>query len=74
MLGGSLAGQGKHDEADPLLIEGYEKMEPPAKWAIRKREALERLIEHYEAWGKPEEVARYKKLLETQPLPVGAGK
>jgi hypothetical protein len=70
LLGGALAGQGRHEEADPLLVEGYEKMQPPEPAAFRKREALLRLIRHYEAWGKVEAAARSRKLLDAQ----GGGK
>ncbi|MHC4954651.1 MAG: tetratricopeptide repeat protein [Planctomycetota bacterium] len=59
MLGGALAGQGKHAEAEPLLVDGYAKMQPPKRNAIRKREALERVIKLYETWGKPDEAAKW---------------
>ena len=63
MLGGSLSGQGKYAEAEPLLVEGYEKMAPPKAAAIRKREALERVIKLYEAWGKPDKAAAWRMRL-----------
>jgi tetratricopeptide (TPR) repeat protein/predicted Ser/Thr protein kinase len=63
MLGASLAGQGKYAEAEPLLVEGYEKMKPPAQVAVRKREALDRVIKLYEDWKKPEKAARYRALI-----------
>lgn len=63
MLGEALAGQGRYAEAEPLLVEGYEKMAPPKSAVSRKREALERVIKLYETWGKPEEAARYRALL-----------
>ena len=44
-----------------------EKMDPPSGSATRKREALERLIAHYEAWGRPEDAARWRKA--TGPTP-----
>ena len=62
LLGGSLAGQGKYAEAEPLLIEGYEKMEPPPPLAFRKPEVLARVVELYEAWEKPEEAAKWRAL------------
>jgi hypothetical protein len=36
----------------------------PKIWAINKRQALERVIALYEAWGKPEVAAEYRPLLE----------
>lgn len=46
LLGGSLAKQGRHDEAEPLLGEGYEGLAPPPGRAGRKRDALVRWIDH----------------------------
>jgi len=69
ILGGALMGQEKYDEAGPLLIAGYEGMKlreatiPP----IRKSsltDALERLVEFYQATGKPDEAAKWRKELE----------
>jgi tetratricopeptide (TPR) repeat protein len=71
LLGAALAGQGKHEEADLLLREGYEKMRPPAGDMSRKREALQRLIEHYETWGRPEEAAKWRRLLGDEPKASG---
>ena len=67
LMGGAIALQGRHEVADPLLRDGYEKMDPPSGSATRKREALERLIAHYEAWGRPEDAARWRKA--TGPTP-----
>ena len=57
----SLAGQGKYEDAERLLLEGYERMEPPAIRATRKRQALVRLVEFYEDWDKPDPAARWRK-------------
>jgi hypothetical protein len=35
-------------------------MDPPPVVAIRKRQALERVIRLYESWGKPEQAAAWK--------------
>ncbi len=59
MLGEALCGEGKFTEAEPLLVEGYEKMAPPAQAAVRKREALGRVVKLYEAWGRPEKAAEW---------------
>jgi serine/threonine protein kinase/tetratricopeptide (TPR) repeat protein len=75
MLGGALLGQQKYAEAEPPLVQGYEgmkqrgaKIPPPAK--VRLTEALERLVQLYEAWGKPDEAAKWRKELEAQKAKV----
>jgi hypothetical protein len=60
LLGGVLSEQGKYEEAEPLLVAGFEGMSPPAEHAGRKRDALERLVRLYEAWGKPEKAAEWR--------------
>jgi len=61
LLGASLAGQEKFKEAESLLLEGYSKMkDSPRAVDIRKREALERIVDFYEAWGKPDKAADYR--------------
>ena len=63
LLGESLTGQGRYEEAEPLLLEGYESMNPPPNSAIRKSEALERVVHLYESWGKPEKAAEWRTRL-----------
>ena len=61
MLGEALAGQGKYESAEPLLLHGYEGMKDnPAAIALRKREALDRIVRLYESWGKPEKLAAWR--------------
>ena len=60
MLGEALSGQGKHAEAEPLLLEGFEKMAPPDPLAFRKSEALDRIVTLYESWKKPEKAAEWR--------------
>ena len=65
MLGGSLLGQGKHAEAEPLLVAGYEGMKQrektiPPQGRGRLPEAADRLVELYERLGKPDEVRRWR--------------
>jgi uncharacterized protein HemY len=60
LLGESLLGQGKHAEAEPLLVEACEKMAPPPPFLFRKAEALARVVQLYEAWGKPEKAAEWR--------------
>ncbi len=66
LLGGALAGQKKFQEAEPLLIAGYQGMKQreakiPAAFArIRLVEAVQRLVQLYEATGKTLELAKWK--------------
>jgi tetratricopeptide (TPR) repeat protein len=68
LLGGSLLGQKKYDEAEPLLLAGYEGMKqreekiPPIS-RFRLTEAIEWLVQLYEAWGKPEQAAEWRAKL-----------
>jgi serine/threonine protein kinase/tetratricopeptide (TPR) repeat protein len=67
VLGGSLLGQKKHAEAEPLLVKGYEGMKTRAKTIpkqggpeLRIPEALDRLIELYTAIHKPDEAKKWR--------------
>jgi serine/threonine protein kinase len=71
MLGGALLGQKKYADAEPLLVQGYEGMKNrEAKIPPHSRpyltSALERLAWLYEAWGKPDEAAKWRKELQAQ--------
>jgi serine/threonine protein kinase/tetratricopeptide (TPR) repeat protein len=79
MLGGSLLGQKKYDQAEPLLLSGYEGMKareaqiaPPGR--PRLPEAGERLVRLFEAWGKPQKASewRMKLGLKDPELPANA--
>jgi hypothetical protein len=68
LLGGSMIGQKKYAEAEPLIVSGYEGMKarearipPPGK--PRLTDAAERVIKLYEAWGKKDEAARWRARL-----------
>jgi tetratricopeptide (TPR) repeat protein len=62
LLGGSLAGQEKFGEAEPLLLAGYEAFtKTTGAPAQRVAEALDRVIELYEKWGKPEQAEAWRK-------------
>jgi eukaryotic-like serine/threonine-protein kinase len=70
LLGGSLAGQAKYAEAEPLLRQGYEglvlrqaSMSPYLNAPRRITESLERLVQLYDAWGKPAQAAEWKEKL-----------
>jgi WD40 repeat protein/tetratricopeptide (TPR) repeat protein len=66
LLGGSLLGQKKYAEAEPLLLKGYEGMKAretmiPPPGIVRIPEALDRLIELYTATNKPDEAKKRQK-------------
>jgi serine/threonine protein kinase/tetratricopeptide (TPR) repeat protein len=67
-LGDTLLAQKRYAEAEPLILQGYEGMKSrEAKIPVpqRKRlvEAAERVVKLYEAWGKPEKAADWRKKL-----------
>jgi hypothetical protein len=69
LLGGALLGQNKYADAEPLLLAGYDGMKQrektiPARSQNRLTEALERLVQLYEATGKPDGTAKWRKELE----------
>jgi hypothetical protein len=62
----SVAGQKKYAEAEPLLLEGYQgmvvrkdKMEIGDRYHLDR--AREWIVQLYQAWGKPEKAAEWKK-------------
>src|SRR5207244_4685912 len=68
LLGESLLGQKKYAQAEPLLLSGYEEMKrregkipPHSKKTLA--DALERLEQLYDAWGKKENAAECRKRL-----------
>ncbi|MCA9104574.1 MAG: tetratricopeptide repeat protein [Planctomycetales bacterium] len=66
MLGGALLGQGKFDEAEDLLLQGYEGMQArkdsiPAEGKPRLAEAISRLVELYTATNQIELADRFQK-------------
>ena len=71
-LGEALAGQQKYADAEPLLVAGYEGLKAraasiPARYRTRPIEALERLVQLYEAMGQKDQAdASRKKLEETK--------
>src|SRR5262249_41284323 len=74
MLGGALLGQKKYAEAEPLLLAGYEGMKQreksiPSGGEVRLAQAVERLVQLYEALDKKDEVARWTKEREALPVP-----
>ncbi len=80
LRGGALLGQEKYLDAEPLLLAGYEglKASPFARslrashlsrWR-RLDEAGERIVQLYEAWGKPEKAAEWKREVGLADLPA----
>jgi hypothetical protein len=68
MLGRAVLGQKKYAEAEPLLLEGYEGMHkrleqipPPGR--VRLAEAIEALVELYEATGQEEKAGPWRQKL-----------
>jgi tetratricopeptide (TPR) repeat protein len=69
LLGGALLGQKKHAAAEPLLVTGYQGMKQraakiPQHGKVRLSEALDRLVRLYEATGKQDEAAKWRRELE----------
>ncbi len=69
LLGGALLGQKKYADAEPLLLAGYEGMKQreakiPAPPKARLTEALERIVQLYEAMDKKDDAARWRKELD----------
>ena len=86
LLGGSLLGQKKYADAEPLLLSGYEGLKqredkiaipsnPLEQWRFPAdskpwlKEALRRLVQFYEATGRPDQAAQWKKTLEEMTNP-----
>jgi hypothetical protein len=69
LLGASLLGQQKYAEAEPLLLAGYEGMKQregkiPAAGKTRLVEAVQRLVQLYEAWDRPEQAQAWRMRLQ----------
>ena len=68
LLGGSLLGQKKYADAEPLLLSGCEGMkqreqEIPAEYKPRLVEALQRVVEFYEASAQAGKAVEWKARL-----------
>jgi serine/threonine protein kinase len=71
-LGWALAGQGKHAEAEPLLIGGYEGLKDreariPAPGRRNLAAAAGRIVPFYEAWGRADKAAEWRARLKGSP-------
>jgi tetratricopeptide (TPR) repeat protein len=68
MLGASLLGQKKYADAEPFLLSGYEGMKQcndriPAPGKPRLKEALQSLVQLYEATDRPAQASEWKQKL-----------
>ena len=66
MLGGSLAGQQKYIEAEPLLLSGYQgtiqqEARIPENTLSEVETAGDRIVQLYQDWGKPEQAAEWRE-------------
>ncbi len=60
-LGACLALQGQYEEAEDLLLEAQSELDTHFGSEHRRtREARKRLVDLYDAWGRPEEAAAYR--------------
>jgi hypothetical protein len=74
LLGAVLLGQQKYADAEPPLVQGYQglkKLEQSHGHTSHGSldgqnltEALERLVQLYDAWARPDEAAKWRKELE----------
>ena len=63
-MGACLAGLGRFEEAEPLLLNSYPKIAKDRGPTHRRtREALRRIVQLYTLWGKPEAGKMYHALL-----------
>ena len=74
-LGGSLLGQGRYAEAEPLIMAGYEGMKArearlPSAARPRLAEAAGRVVSLYEGWGKVDRASAWKEKLGLADLPA----
>ncbi len=65
LLGVCLAHRGSYAEAEPHLVESYRRLaEARGPHAIYTRKALERVVDLYQAWGRPQAAERYRAVLD----------
>ena len=70
---GSLLGQKKYAEAEPLILSGYEGMKTreasiPTQHMPCLTQAAGRMVKLYEAWGMPDKAAKWRKEVEKMPV------
>jgi hypothetical protein len=77
LLGGALLGQQEFAEAEPLLLGGYaglreRQAQIPQDRKVSATQAVERLVQLYDGWGKPDKAAQWRKTLGERA--IGSGK
>ena len=66
LLGAALAAQGRHSDAEPLLVDSLKAIRAARREGDREtREALARVVELYESWGRDHEAERHLRALGT---------
>ena len=73
ILGAALTGLGRYEEAEPLLLNSYPIIaEDRGETHRRTTEALQRIVNLYEAWSIPAKAAEWRAKLpaETKSQPV----
>ncbi len=68
LLGGALAGQNKHAEAEPLLLKGFQGMKArvksiPPQGKVHLSESAQRLVELYRAMKRDDEARKWQQTL-----------
>ena len=73
LLGGALLGQKKYVEAEPLLLAGYEGLKAresksPADGMELFSQAMERLVQLYTEWEKPDLASAWQQQLDDKKI------
>jgi tetratricopeptide (TPR) repeat protein len=79
ILGAALMGQNKYAEAEPLLLSAYEGMKKreamiPKDGKLRLTEALDRVVQLYDAWCKKDKADEWRKKREEEKRDSGVSK
>jgi eukaryotic-like serine/threonine-protein kinase len=62
IFGAALTKQNKFGQAEQLLLNSYKILSKQEKASLNTKKTLQRIIDLYEAWDKPEKVEQYRKL------------
>ena len=63
VLGGCLVAEGRHEEAEPLLVDSFPIIRE--RWGEQQKHALtalDRIVSLYEAWNKPQKAAAFRAI------------
>jgi tetratricopeptide (TPR) repeat protein len=62
-LGAALTGEGRYEEAEPILLDGWQTLSTnEALWLETKTDALACIVHLYEVWEKPDEAAYWREI------------